>query len=634
MPKARPRRFPPQRGPRPRRRPSRGQVAPTPVPEAPVAVAVLPVGGAPVPLPKTLQVGELAKTLDLSVVDVIRALVNMGVMATINQTVDFETASLVAGELGIEVVPEEELAPEVEATEEQVPVGKEILWTDDDETKMITRPPVVTIVGHVDHGKTSLLDAIRQTNVTAREAGGITQHIGAYQIEHSGRKVTFLDTPGHEAFTAMRARGAQVADVVILVVAADDGVQPQTIEAISHVKAAGVPMVVALNKIDKVDANPDHVKGQLAEHGVTIEEYGGETPIVPVSAKTKQGLQDLIDVVLLVADVADLKANPDRPAIGRVIEAHMDKSRGPIATVLVQTGTLSRGDLIVVGKTFGKVRAMTDDKGKNIGRAEPSRPVLILGLADVTEAGDVLRAVADEKTGKALAERNARERATAAGGDRPATLDEMFAQVKEGNAKELKLVLKADVQGSLEAIKGALVKVPQDEVALVIIHDAVGEISESDVTLAAASGAVVIGFNNKIDVPAKRAADQMKVDVRQYKVIYELLDDIQKALTGMLEPVMVESVLGHAEVRQIFTANKTTIAGCMVLDGTMRRAAQSRLLRGQEAVWEGTIGTLRRVKDDVREVAAGLECGIVLDGHNEVLVGDVIEAFVIQAKPR
>ncbi len=634
MPKARPRRFPPQRGPRPRRRTSRGQVAPVPVPEAPVAVAVLPVGGAPVPLPKTLQVGELAKTLDVSVVDVIRALVNMGVMATINQTIDFETASLVAGELGMEVVPEEEIVPEVEESEEILPIGKEILWTDDDDTKMVTRPPVVTIVGHVDHGKTSLLDAIRETNVTAREAGGITQHIGAYQIEHSGRKVTFLDTPGHEAFTAMRARGAQVADVAILVVAADDGVQPQTIEAISHVKAAGVPMVVALNKIDKADANPDHVKGQLAEQGVTVEEYGGETPIVPVSARTKQGLQDLIDVVLLVADVADLKANPDRPAIGRVIEAHMDKSRGPIATVLVQTGTLERGDLIVVGKTFGKVRAMTDDKGKNVGRAEPSRPVLILGLPDVVEAGDVLRVVKDEKIGKALAERNARDRAATAGGERPATLDEMFAQVKEGNAKELKLVLKADVQGSLEAIKGALVKLPQDEVALVVIHDAVGEISESDVTLAAASGAVVIGFNNKIDVPAKRAADQMKVDVRQYKVIYELLDDIQKALTGMLEPVMVESVLGHSEVRQIFTANKTTIAGCMVVDGVMRRGSQARILRGQEAAWEGTIGTLRRVKDDVREVAAGLECGIVLDGHNDVQVGDVIEAFVIQAKPR
>src|SRR5207248_4815892 len=363
-----------------------------------------------------------------------------------------------------------------------------------------------------------------------------------------------------------------------------------------------------------------------------VEEYGGDTPLAPVSARTKQGLQDLIDVVLLVADVADLKANPERPAIGRVIEAHMDKSRGPIATLLVQTGTLERGDLIVVGKHFGKVRAMTDDKGKNVGRAEPSRPVLILGLPDVPEAGDVLRVVADEKTGKALAERNARDRAAAAGGERPATLDEMFAQVKEGKSKELKLVLKADVQGSLEAIKGALAKVPQDEVSLQVIHDGVGDITESDLTLAAASGAVVIGSKTKLEAPARRAADQTNVDVRQYKVIYELLDDVQKALTGMLEPEMVESILGHAEVRQIFTAGKTTIAGCMVMDGVMRRGAKARLIRATAPVWEGTIGSLRRVKDDVREVNAGLECGIVLEGTNDVQVGDVIEAFVVQRK--
>ncbi len=634
MPKARPRRFPPQRGPRPRRR-SRPQGPPiAPAPVAQTAVAVMPEGGLPVVLPKTMQVGELAKSLDLSVVDIIRALVNMGVMATINQTIDFETASLVAGELGIEVTLEEEEVVAPEVAEEALPTGKEVLWTDEDESKLVTRPPVVTILGHVDHGKTSLLDAIRETNVTAREAGGITQHIGAYQIERSGRKVTFLDTPGHEAFTAMRARGAQVTDVAVLVVAADDGVQPQTIEAISHVKAANVPIVVALNKIDKADANPDQVKAQLAEHGVTIEDYGGDTPLVPVSAKTKQGLQDLVDVVLLVADVADLRANPDRPAIGRVIEAHLDKGRGPVATVLVQTGTLERGDLIVAGTTFGKVRAMTDDKGKPVGRAEPSRPVQILGLPEVPEAGDVLRVVADEKSAKAMAERNARERAGAIGGERPATLDEMFEQVKEGGAKELKVVLKADVQGSLEAIKGALAKLPQDEVAVNIIHDAVGDISESDVTLAAASGAVVIGFNNKIDVPAKRAADQTKVDVRQYKVIYELLDEMQQALTGMLEPEMVESVLGHAEVRQIFTANKITIAGCMVLDGLVRRGAPVRLLRAGERIYQGQVATLRRVKDDVREVNAGLECGIVLEGHNDIVVGDIIESFVVQAKPR
>src|SRR2546427_8863910 len=522
MPKARPRRMPPQRGPRPKggRRPQRRRRRPLPVQAAP-AVAVAEPAASVVTLPKTIAVGELARTLDVSVVDVIRGLVNMGVMASINQTVDFETATLVANELGFETraeeeapppVVEEEIAPEVAST-------KQVLWEDTDPAKLTTRPPVVTVLGHVDHGKTSLLDAIRATNVTAREAGGITQHIGAYQIEHNGRKVTFLDTPGHEAFTAMRARGAQVTDVAVLVVAADDGVQPQTIEAISHIKAAQVPIVVALNKIDRPDANLDQVKAQLAEHGVTIEEYGGDTPLVPVSAKTKQGIDDLVETVLLVADVAELKADPGRPAIGRVIEAHLDKGRGPVATVLVQTGTLERGDLVVAGTTFGKVRAMVDDKGKNGGRAEPSLQVEILGLPEVPEAGDVMRVVSDEKAARAVVAQNARERAAGAAAERPATLDEMFAQVKEGQAKELKIVLKADVQGSLEAIKGALAKVPQPEVAFSIIHDAVGDIQESDLTLAAASNAVVIGFNTKMEAPAKRVADQTNVDVRQYKVI-------------------------------------------------------------------------------------------------------------------
>ena len=634
MPKARPRRMPPQRGPRPKgRRPQRPQAPPTPPePAAPVAVAET---GTVVALPKTIVVGDLARALDVSVVDVIRGLVNMGVMVSINQSVDFETATLVANELGIETRAEEEAAPVVEEQPEAEIVGaKEILWQDEDPAKLKPRPPVITVLGHVDHGKTSLLDAIRVTNVTAREAGGITQHIGAYQIEHNGRKVTFLDTPGHEAFTAMRARGAQVTDVAVLVVAADDGVQPQTVEAISHVKAAKVPIVVALNKIDRPDANPDQVKAQLAEHGVTIEEYGGDTPLVPVSAKTKQGIEDLVEVIMLVADVAELKADPDRPAIGRVIEAHLDKGRGPVATVLVQTGTLERGDLVVAGTTFGKVRAMVDDKGKNIGRAEPSRPAEILGLPEVPEAGDVIRVVPDEKSAKALVARNARERAGSATAERPATLDEMFAQVKEGKAKELKLVLKADVQGSLEAIKGALAKVPQDEVALSVIHDAVGDITESDLTLAAASGAVVIGFNTKMEAPARRVADSTNVDVRQYKVIYELLDDVQKALTGLLEPEMVESTLGHAEVRQIFTSGKTTIAGCMVVDGVVRRGAQARLLRGGTAVYDGRIATLRRIKDDVREVNAGLECGIVLENNNDVQVGDIIDCYVVQPKPR
>ena len=590
-------------------------------------------GRPPVVLPKQVSVRELATLLDVSIVDLMRALVNMGTMASINTTIDFDTASLVATELGIETTAEEEIAPVVEDTEAEIAPLKLDLWTEDDASKLKPRPPVITILGHVDHGKTSLLDAIRTTNVTAREAGGITQHIGAFQIEYKDRKVTFLDTPGHEAFTAMRARGAQITDVAILVVAADDGVQPQTIEAIAHVKAAAVPIVVALNKMDKADANPDQVKAQLAEHGVTIEEYGGDTPLVAVSARSKMGLEDLLETVLLVADVEELTANPDRPAGGRVVEAHLDTKRGPVATVLVQTGTLERGDLVVAGITYGRIRAMTDDKGKVVGRAEPSRPVEILGLPGVPEAGDVFRVVTDEKMAKALVAANARERAGAGAAEKPATLDEMFAQVKEGKAKELKLVLKADVQGSLEAIKGALAKIPQEEVGLQVIHDAVGDITESDLTLAAASSAVVLGFNTKMEAPAKRVADQTNVDVRMYKVIYELLDDVQKALTGMLEPVMVETVIGHAEVRQIFTAGKTTIAGCGVLDGVMRRGVQARLLRGGEVGHDGHIESLRRVKDDVREVAAGLECGITLD-TNDIQVGDVIEAYTVQPKPR
>src|SRR5438477_1281760 len=626
--------MPPQRGPRPRgRRPQRAPMPqPLPEPAAPVAVAET---STVVSLPKTIVVGDLARALDVSVVDVIRGLVNLGTMASINQSVDFETATLVANELGFETRAEEEAAPPTEEETTPEPIStKQILWEDVDPAKLKERPPVITVLGHVDHGKTSLLDAIRATNVTAREAGGITQHIGAYQIEHNGRKVTFLDTPGHEAFTAVRARGAQVTDVAVLVVAADDGVQPQTIEAISHIKAAQVPIVVALNKIDRPDSNTDQVKAQLAADGVTIEEYGGDTPLVPVSAKTKQGIEDLVETVVLVADVGELQADPDRPAIGRVIEAHLDKGRGPVATVLVQTGTLERGDLVVTGTTFGKVRAMVDDKGKNVGRAEPSRPVEILGLPEVPEAGDVMRAVPDEKAARALVARNARERAAGMAAERPATLDEMFAQVKEGRAKELKIVLKADVQGSLEAIKSALAKIPQDEVTLAVIHDAVGDITESDLTLAAASGAVVVGFNTKMEAPARRVADSTKVDVRQYKVIYELLEDVQKALTGMLEPEMVESTLGHAEVLQLFTAGKTTIAGCLVADGVIRRGAEARVLRGGQAVYDGKVGTLRRMKDDVREVTVGLECGIVLENFNDEQVGDVVECYVVQPKPR
>ncbi len=587
-------------------------------------------------IPPTMVVSELAQRLGVGPVDVLRELVKMGVMVSINQSVDYETAALVASELGIETRPEEEALPPAKEDRlvEAAPAAKEALWEEEEASVLKPRAPVVTILGHVDHGKTSLLDAIRQTNVTAREAGGITQHIGAYQVEKTNRKITFLDTPGHEAFTAMRARGAKVTDIAVLVVAADDGVQPQTVEAIAHARAANVPIVVALNKIDKPDANLDNVKSQLADQGVTIEEYGGETPLVPVSAKTKQGIDDLLDVILLVADIGALKANPDRAAVGTVIEAHLDKGRGPVATVLVQNGSLERGEIVVAGKTFGKVRAMIDDKGRKVGRAEPSRPVEILGLPEVPEAGDIFRVVADEKSARATVLAHERARSRVIGAEAPTSLEELFAKVKEGRAKELKLVLKADVQGSLEAIRGALAKLPQEEVALNLIHAAVGDITESDVNLAAAAGAVVIGFNDRSDVAARRAADSTGVEVRVYKVIYELLDEVQRALTGMLEPEMIESVLGHAEVRQLFRAGKTTIAGCFVADGVVQRSARARVLRGGERVFDGLIASLRRVKDDVREVRAGLECGLVLENFNEVAVGDVVEAFALQPKPR
>ncbi len=662
MPKAREPRFGPPRRPGPARGPRRnlakkaairaalegrvdrqvpGRVAavleaePQPVETKP---PVTPVAPSVITLPKTIVVSELARRLGVGPVDVLKELVKMGVMVSINQSVDFETAMLVAGELGIETQAEEEAAPPAEedgAVAEAAHVfTREALWEEEDPKLLKPRPPVVTVLGHVDHGKTSLLDAIRATNVTAREAGSITQHIGAYQVEKNGRRVTFLDTPGHEAFTAMRARGAKVTDIAVLVVAADDGVQPQTVEAIAHARAANVPIVVALNKIDKPDANPDNVKTQLAEQGVQIEDYGGDVPLVPVSAKTKQGLDDLLDVILLVADIGVLKANPDREAIGTVIEAHLDKGRGPVATVLVQNGSLERGDVVVAGKTWGKVRAMIDDRGKKIGRAEPSRPVEILGLPEVPEAGDIFRVAKDEKSARAMAQVTERSRAQITGAAAPATLEELFARVREGKAKELRLVLKADVQGSLEAIRGALQKLPQEEVGLNIVHAAVGDISESDVNLGATAGAVVIGFNNRVDVAAKRVADAIRVDVRTYKVIYELLDDVSKALTGMLEPEMVETVLGHAEVRALFRAGKTTIAGCYVNDGAAQRGANARVLRGGAAVHDGKVATLRRVKDDVREVRAGLECGMTLENFNDVAVGDVIEVYTVQPKPR
>jgi translation initiation factor IF-2 len=483
-------------------------------------------------------------------------------------------------------------------------------------------------MGHVDHGKTSLLDTIRKTKVAAGEAGGITQHIGAYQVEVNGKKITFLDTPGHEAFTAMRARGAHVTHIAVIVVAADDGVMPQTREAIDHARAAKVPIIIALNKIDKANANPDLVKQQLAEIGVVIEEYGGDVVCVPVSARKGTGIDDLLEMILLVAEVQDIKANPNRPATGVIIEAKLEKSTGPIATVLIQQGTLKMGDNIVVGPLAGKVRAMFNDRGKRIQKAPPSTPVSILGLPEVPKAGDHLEVAPDERTAKQMAQKIAEERRSENVPLGQVSLDTLYMQMQEGAVKELNVVLKCDVQGSAEAIKNALSKVGEENIKVRLIHEGIGNISETDVHLAAASGAIVIGFNVKADGAALREAQKEGVDIRYYNVIYKLIDDIQAALTGMLEPTFREVIEGHAEVIQIFKAGKNTvIAGCRVTDGKIVRSAQARILRKNAKIYEGKILSLRRGKDDVREVATGYECGIVLDDFSEYEIGDIIEAY-------
>ena len=496
------------------------------------------------------------------------------------------------------------------------------------EDNMIVIPPVVTIMGHVDHGKTSLLDTIRKTKVAAGEAGGITQHIGAYQVEVNGKKITFLDTPGHEAFTAMRARGAHVTHIAIIVVAADDGVMPQTREAIDHAQAAKVPIIIALNKIDKANANPDLVKQQLAEIGVVIEEYGGDVVCVPVSARRGTGIDELLEMILLVAEVQDIKANPNRPATGVIIEAKLEKNTGPMATVLIQQGTLKMGDNIVVGPLSGKVRAMFNDRGKRIQKAPPSTPVSILGLPEVPNAGDRLEVVPDERTAKQMAQKIAEERRSENVPLGQVSLDTLYMQVQEGTVKELNVGLKCDVQGSAEAIKNALSKVGEENIKVRLIHEGIGNISETDVHLAAASGAIIIGFNVKADGAAQREAQKEGVDIRYYNVIYKLIDDIQAALTGMLEPTFREVIEGHAEVIQIFKAGKNTvIAGCRITDGKVVRSAQARILRKNAKIYDGKIASLRRGKDDVREVATGYECGIILEDFSEFEIGDIIEAY-------
>jgi translation initiation factor IF-2 len=578
----------------------------------------------PVSLPPVLSVSELAERLETSGIDVIRELMKLGIMANLNQQIDYATAAQVAEELGWETLEADTEAKSRVADFE----SRQLSGMEDPDA--VLRPPVITIMGHVDHGKTKLLDALRSTNVAEGEAGGITQHIGAYQIESQGRKLTFLDTPGHEAFTAMRARGAQVTDIAILVVAADDGVMPTTREAIAHIKSANVPMVVAVNKIDLPTANPDRIKQQLSELEVMPEEWGGDVPFVEVSAKERLGLDDLTEVLLLVADVNELRANPMVPGEGAVIEARIDGSRGPVATLLVQNGTLNMRDVVVAGTTWGRVKAMFDDRGKRIRKAGPSTPVEIMGLMEVPEAGDTFLTFEDEKVARQLAEqRQAQKRLEGLSDNRPLKLTDLYDQVQEGKTAELRVILKADVQGSLGAIQNALLKLNEtveQGVTLSIALAATGAISESDISLAQTTSAIVVGFNVRPDVAAKRAADAAGVDVHFYTIIYELLDDVKKAMTGLLAPVFKDVTDGYAEVRDTFKLpSNDVVAGLMVLDGKINRNSRARVLRSGTVMFEGGISSLKRFKDDVREVAAGYECGLGLDGFNDIQVGDQIE---------
>ncbi len=632
-----PNRYRQRRGPRPQRK----RTGPRPGAVLTETAPVRPAG--PVELPNPVVVKDFAETLGVSDAEIINVLIRNGIFATVNQSIDFDTASLVAGELGFETTERgaAERAAAVEAAERELVApgaagetnGRTPLWTDDDPSKLVTRAPIVTVMGHVDHGKTSLLDAIRETKVASGESGGITQHIGASEVDHNGKRIVFLDTPGHEAFTAMRARGAQVTDIAIIVVAADDGVMPQTKEAIDHVRAAGVPMIVAINKIDKPDAQPDRVKQELADNKVLIEEYGGDIIAVPVSAKQRTGIDDLMEMVLLVADLQDLKANPDREAIGTIVESKVDKGRGNVATVLVQTGTLKVGDIVSVGRTSGRVRALNNASGKRVKTAEPATAVEIIGLQGLPEAGDILRVVADEKTARDAAE--AAELAAAGGDGRTvSTLEEISAQIQASEVAELKVVLKTDVQGSLGAIRHALERLNTTEVRINILREGAGDINESDINLASASDAVVIGFNAKLDAGAQRSVEATGVDVRIYDVIYKLTDDVGQALSGLLEPKLVEQVEGHAEVRMVIKAGRAgNIAGSYVTDGRIVRGGQARLLRGGELIADARITSLKRFKDDVREVATNLECGIGLDA-DDIAEGDIIECYQMVAEQR
>ena len=577
-------------------------------------------------VPPTVAIKELAGLLDTSATEIIKILMKKGIIATLNQEIDFEMAVEIGEQFDAIVEPEEER----DIMEE---VFGEI---EDNEKDLVKRPPVVVVMGHVDHGKTSLLDAIRSTNVTSGEAGGITQHIGASSISLNGNKITFLDTPGHEAFTAMRMRGAQVTDIAILVVAADDGVMPQTIEAINHAKAANVQIIVALNKIDKPGANPDRVKQELSEQGLIVEDWGGDTICVPVSAKKKEGIDNLLEMVLLVAEMQDLKANPRRKARGTIIEAQLDKGRGPVATVLVQTGTLQVGDSIVAGSAYGRVRAMVDSKGKNVKKATPSTPVEILGLSEVPVGGDMFYVADSDKQARQVAERiKAQGRAHMIQQHNKVSLDDLYSQIQEGKMKELNIIIKADVQGSVEAVKQSLEKLSNEEVRIRTIHGGVGTITESDVQLASASGAIIIGFNVRPETTTKAMAEREQVDIRLYRVIYNAIDDIKAAMKGMLDPEFIEKVIGHCEIRQTFKVSGLgTVGGAYVTDGKIVRNAGVRLVRDGIVVYEGQLSSLKRFKDDAKEVATNFECGLMLEKYNDIKEGDVLEAFIMEEVPR
>jgi translation initiation factor IF-2 len=580
----------------------------------------------------SITVRELAQIMQTSPIDVIKVLMSNGVMASINQPVDFDTAAVVASEMGFEAVPESPKVSELDLGE--IPQWRKVIARESTED-LEARPPVVTILGHVDHGKTTLLDAIRETNVAEGEVGGITQHIGAYQAEHNGHLITFLDTPGHAAFTAMRARGAQGADIVILVVAADDGVMPQTKEAIAHAKAAKVPIIVAMNKIDKPNADMGRVRQQLAEVGLVPDDWDGDTIVVPLSAKKREGLEDLLEAIVLVADNMDIHANPNGEVIGTVIEAELDRTKGSLATLLVQNGTLEVGNVVVVGKAYGKLKALFDFRGRRIRKAGPSTPVSVMGLSEVPEAGDLFQVVATEREAKAvIAEKAKSSESSTSGTKAQITLEQLFDQFKAGEVPELRLIVKADVQGSLEPIISSLKDLCTEELKVNILYAETGNITENDVMLAAASKAVIVGFSVQADVSGRRLAEKEGVSIRLYEIIYRMIEDIEKALNGMLEPVEKETVLGHAEVRKVFRISKVgNIAGCYIVDGEIRRNARAKVLRNGEIVAIGEISSIKHLQEDVRELRQGFECGIALRNFSNFIEGDRIECVLVEKVP-